>query len=71
MSFTVTKFRRHTGNDSDYYTIKVIYKGIKLNITYDIHKKSIVVHEWYKLTEEQLLDVQEKIDVYIKNNTEQ
>lgn len=34
MSFTVNKFRRHTGNDSDYYTIKVIYKGIKLNITY-------------------------------------
>lgn len=71
MSFTVNKFRRHTGNDSDYYTIKAIYKGIKLNITYDIHKKSIVVHEWYKLTEEQLLDVEEKINVYIKNNTEQ
>lgn len=71
MDFAITKFKRHTGNNSDYYTIKVIYKGIKLNITYDICEKSIIIHEWYKLTKEQLLEVQVRINTYIKNNTEQ
>ena len=70
MDFTVTKLKRHTGNISDYYAIKIIYKGIKLNATYNIYKKSTVVHEWYKLTGEQLSDVQDKINTYIKNNAE-
>lgn len=68
MNLSINKIKYHEGNENKFYTIKAVFKGIKLNITHDINTGKSVIHEWYKLTTEELNAVIEKTQSYLKNN---
>lgn len=68
MKLTINNINYHEGNTSKFYTVKAVFNGIKLNLTHDINANKTIVHEWYKLTTEQLNAVIEKTQSYLKNN---
>lgn len=65
---TITKIDYHEGNTSKFYTIRALFNGIKLNLTHDINTGKTIVHEWYRLTAEQLNAVIAETQSYIKKN---
>jgi hypothetical protein len=58
---TLENVEHFSGNVSEIYTCKLIYKGEELNITYDCKKNNLIVHEWYKLTKEELNSITEEL----------
>lgn len=71
MNNIVVNTKHHIGSKSNYYTAKVIFRGIKLNITFDNISNELTIHEWYKLSKSQYDELHKKLISYFKNNTEQ
>ena len=47
--------KRVTGNMSDIMIAKIKVKDtVRINVTWDCDERSLMVHEWYKLTESEL-----------------
>lgn len=63
----ITKSYLHTGNQSKFYTAKASYNDIILNITYDCNSQNIIIHEWYKLSKNQIIEVTEELKKYFEN----
>lgn len=66
-NLTITKSNLHTGNQSKFYTAKASYNDIILNITYDCKSQNIIIHEWYKLNENQIAEVIAELKKYFEN----
>lgn len=54
MDFTVKAEKRKCTRSGIYYIAKITYKGISLNITYICATNNLIIHEWYKLSKEDL-----------------
>ena len=63
----ISKSNLHTGNQSNFYTAKASYNDIILNITYDCNSQNIIIHEWYKLSKNQIAEVTAELKNYFKN----
>lgn len=57
----ITKSNLHIGNQSKFYTAKARYNDMILNITYDCNSQDIIIHEWYKLSKNQIIEVTEEL----------
>ena len=63
----ITKSNLHIGNQSKFYTAKARYNDMILNITYDCNSQDIIIHEWYKLSKNQIIEVTEELKKYFEN----
>ena len=63
----ITKSNLHIGNQSRFYTAKARYNDIILNITYDCNSQDILIHEWYKLSKNQIIEIAEELKKYFEN----
>lgn len=63
----ITKSNLHVGNQSRFYTAKASYNDMILNITYDCNSQDIIIHEWYKLSKNQIIEVAEELKKYFEN----
>lgn len=71
MGNMVINTKHHIGGKSNYYTAKVIFRGIKLNITFDNISNELTIHEWYKISKSQYDELHNKLTSYFKNKSEQ
>lgn len=61
---TLEKVEHFKGSVNDIYTAKLIYQNRKFNITYDCKENNLIIHEWYKLTKDEINNITNELTNY-------
>lgn len=65
MAFEVKKLERITSGEFDLNTARVVLDdGLRLNVTYDRRSRNLIIHRWYKLSEERHSRLREALEQY-------
>lgn len=63
---TLKNVRGHIGYTYRFITARLIHRVGKINLTYDCNTGNLIVHEWYKIPEDELKDMVDELKEYFK-----
>lgn len=61
---TLEKVKHFKGNVYDIYIAKLVYQNRKFNVTYNYKENNLIIHEWYKLTKDEVNNITNELTNY-------
>lgn len=55
------------GNVENFYTARLMRSKKTFNITYDCNQSNLIIHEWYKLSKDELNEITQELTEYFES----
>ena len=66
--YDVARLTRQTGHFTDFYTADVEISGVgSIEVSYDIKNRNLILHQWYRFTEEILAPLRTYLNDYFES----